>query len=262
MGFLDFFKKNTPNIDNSNQILGIGLSQIILSVDSAYPGDQGGGKVRLDPETMLFLKVAPGDLVMIEGSQKTVATIWRLLVEDWNQRKCRIDNFTRENAGIELGDKASIRKVTSAVTAKSVVLAPPADLPKKIPIANNPHVVNGLIDFPVTLNDSVPIMLGLPFLQPQIVAFKVVEIEPEDAVIITKNTKITFSDQPIPNSENIPNPDNDGIHDSDNIDLSQPEQNQNVDNFSEDPLKIIKVRYAKGEISKADYDEMELVLKK
>ena len=87
--------------------------------------------------------------------------------------------------------------------AKRVVLAPPEDLPKKIPIANNPHVVNGLIDFPVAKNDSVPIMLGLPFIQPQIVAFKVVEIEPDEAVIITKNTSIEFSDKPAAGFEGI-----------------------------------------------------------
>jgi transitional endoplasmic reticulum ATPase len=89
------------------------------------------------------------------------------------------------------------------VEAKRVVLAPPEDLPKKIPIANNPHVVNGLIDFPIAKNDSVPIMLGLPFIQPQIVAFKVVEIEPEEAVIITKNTTIEFSDKPAAGFEGI-----------------------------------------------------------
>jgi len=60
-----------------------------------------------------------------------------------------------------------------------------------------------LIDFPIAKNDSVPIMLGLPFIQPQIVAFKVVEIEPEEAVIITKNTSIEFSDKPAAGFEGI-----------------------------------------------------------
>jgi transitional endoplasmic reticulum ATPase len=46
-------------------------------------------------------------------------------------------------------------------------------------------------------------MLGLPFIQPQIVAFKVVEIEPEEAVIITKNTSIEFSDKPAAGFEGI-----------------------------------------------------------
>jgi transitional endoplasmic reticulum ATPase len=179
------------------------MPEVQLRVDSAYPGDQGGGKARLDPETMLLLKISPGDLVAIEGKRRTVAKVWRALVEDWNQRKIRIDNFTRLNAGVSIGDAVRVVKIAEEVEAKRVVLAPPEDLPKKIPIANNPHVVNGLIDFPVTKNDSVPIMLGLPFIQPQIVAFKVVEIEPEEAVIITKNTSVEFSDKPAAGFEGI-----------------------------------------------------------
>ena len=179
------------------------MPEVQLRVDSAYPGDQGGGKARLDPETMLLLKISPGDLVAIEGKRRTVAKVWRALVEDWNQRKIRIDNFTRLNSGISIGDTVKVAKISEEVEAKRVVLAPPEDLPKKIPIANNPHVVNGLIDFPIAKNDSIPIMLGLPFIQPQIVAFKVVEIEPEEAVIITKNTAIEFSDKPAAGFEGI-----------------------------------------------------------
>jgi transitional endoplasmic reticulum ATPase len=132
-----------------------------------------------------------------------VAKVWRSLVEDWNQRKIRIDNFTRINAGVSIGDAVKISTLSEEIEAKRVVLAPPEDLPKKIPIANNPHVINGLLDFPVVKNDSIPIMLGLPFIQPQIVAFKVVEIEPEEAVIITKNTTVEFSDKPAAGFEGV-----------------------------------------------------------
>jgi transitional endoplasmic reticulum ATPase len=179
------------------------MPEVQLRVDSAYPGDQGGGKARLDPETMLLLKISPGDLVVIEGKRRTVAKVWRALVEDWNQRKIRIDNFTRINAGVSIGDTVKVSTLTEEIEAKRVVLAPPEDMPKKIPIANNPHVLNGLIDFPVVKNDSIPIMLGLPFIQPQIVAFKVVEIEPEEAVIITKNTSVEFSDKPAAGFEGV-----------------------------------------------------------
>jgi transitional endoplasmic reticulum ATPase len=132
-----------------------------------------------------------------------VAKVWRALVEDWNQRKIRVDNFTRQNAGVSIGDNVKVVRIADEIEAKRVVLAPPEDLPKKIPIANNPHVVNGLIDFPVVKNDTIPIMLGLPFIQPQIVGFKVVEVEPEEAVIITKNTAIEFSDKPAAGFEGI-----------------------------------------------------------
>ncbi len=179
------------------------MPEVQLKVDSAYPGDQGGGKARLDPETMLLLKISPGDLVVIEGKRRTVAKVWRSLVEDWNQRKIRIDNFTRLNAGVSIGDAVKVSTLSEEIEVKRVVLAPPEDLPKKMPIANNPHVINGLLDFPVVKNDSIPIMLGMPFVQPQIVAFKVVEIEPEEAVIITKNTSVEFSDKPAAGFEGL-----------------------------------------------------------
>ena len=179
------------------------MPEVQLRVDSAYPGDQGGGKARLDPETMLLLKISPGDLVAIEGKRRTVAKVWRSLVEDWNQKKIRIDNFTRMNAGVSIGDTVRVVKITEEIEAKKVVLAPPEDLPKKIPIANNPHVVNGLIDFPIAKNDMVPVVLGLPFIQPQVVGFKVMELEPEEAVIITKNTAIEFSDKPAAGVEGV-----------------------------------------------------------
>ncbi|NMB78794.1 MAG: CDC48 family AAA ATPase [Methanomicrobiales archaeon] len=169
--------------------------EIQLKVDSAYPGDQGGGKARLDPETMLFLKISPGDLVQIEGKRKTVAKVWRSLVEDWNQQKARIDNFTRTNAGVGLGDKVTVRKITTEIEAKRVVLAPPEGLPKNVNLAGNPNFSRMLIDFPVTKNDLIPVPLGMPFVHSPIVGFKVVELEPEEAVIITKDTQVDFSEK-------------------------------------------------------------------
>ena len=177
--------------------------ELQLKVDSAYPGDQGGGKARLDPETMLFLKISPGDLVMIEGKKKTVAKVWRSLVEDWNQQKARIDNFTRTNAGVGLGDKITIRKVASEIEAKRVVLAPPEGLPKNVNLSGNPNFSRVLIDFPVSKNDLIPVPMGMPFVHSPIVGFKVVELEPEEAVIITKDTQIDFSDKPESGFEGI-----------------------------------------------------------
>jgi len=179
------------------------MPELHLKVDSAYPGDQGGGKARLDPETMLFLKISPGDIVVVEGKRRTVAKVWRSLVEDWNQNKIRIDNFTRMNAGVSIGDTVKISRVQDEIEAKTVVLAPPEDLPRNVPINITPHIVNALIDFPVLKNDLVPLSSGLPFLQTQFVPFKVVEIEPEQAVIITKITHIEFSEKPAAGVEGV-----------------------------------------------------------
>lgn len=167
------------------------MPPVQLQIDSAYPIDQGLGKARLDPETMLSLKVSPGDIVAIEGSRRTMVTIWRSLVEDWNQNKIRIDNFTRHNAGVGIGDTVKVLNITDEVEAKRIVLAPLKGSPDLMP-----NVVAELIDFPIVKNDIVPISITDPFNQPQIVAFEIVEIEPEEAVVTTKNTLVELLEMP------------------------------------------------------------------
>ena len=178
------------------------MPEIYLKVDSAYPEDQGAGKVRLDPDTMLQLRLSPGNIVVLEGKRRTVAKVWRSMVSDWHQGKVRVDNFTRANAGVSIGDRVRIQPVEDEIEAKKVVLAPPEDMPRQIPI-NYQGAANRLIDFPVVKNDSVPIHAGLPFMQPQLVAFKAVVVEPEQAVIITRNTQVEFSDKPAAGFEGL-----------------------------------------------------------
>ena len=174
-----------------------------LRVDSAYPGDQGGGKARLDPETMLQLRLSPGDIIRISGRDTTVAKVWRAQLADWNQQKVRIDNFTRMNANVSIGDTVKITRVEDTMAAGTVVLAPPEDLPKNIPMADSSVILQNLIDFPVSMGDSVPIPIGMPFVQPQMVAYKVIELDPPEAVIITQQTEIIISDKPISGFEGI-----------------------------------------------------------
>jgi transitional endoplasmic reticulum ATPase len=150
---------------------------------------------------MLQLRLSPGNIVYLEGKRRTVAKVWRLMVSDWHQGKVRVDNFTRANAGVSIGDRVKVTPVEEEVEAKRVILAPPEDA-RQIPI-NLPAVKNRLIDFPIAKNDLVPIPAGLPFMQSQLVPFKAVGVEPENAVIITKNTQVEFSDKPAAGFEGL-----------------------------------------------------------
>ncbi|HXW98862.1 MAG TPA: AAA family ATPase, partial [Methanomicrobiales archaeon] len=179
------------------------MPDVSLKVDVAYPDDLGTGKVRLDPNTMLLLRLNPGQIVYLEGKRRTVAKVWRLAKEDWNYGKLRVDNFTRANAGgVAIGDRVKVTPVEEQVEAKRVVLAPPEDMPRQIPI-NYQGVANRLIDFPVVKNDVVPVPIGHPFMQAQLVAFKAVAVEPENAVIITKETQVEFSEKPAAGFEGL-----------------------------------------------------------
>jgi len=177
--------------------------ELYLKVDSAYPGDQGGGKARLDPETMNQMRLSPGDIIRISGRSTTVAKVWRAQLADWNQQKIRVDNFTRMNANVSIGDTVKITRVEETISAATVVLAPPEDLPKNVPMADPSSILHNLIDFPVVLGDSVPMSIGMPFLQPQMVAYKVIELDPPEAVIITQRTEVIISDSPISGFEGI-----------------------------------------------------------
>lgn len=263
MGFFDFLKGVTSEDTDRNNYLST-LKKISSNVDSEYVGDNCGGKIRLDPETMLALKVNPGDFVIIEGKRQTIATIWRLLVEDWNQHKVRIDRFTRFNAGVQIGENINISRVLKNVEATKVVLELSGEfLPhlKKSPES----LTNTFNHFPFMKNDLIPIVLTFLPPEQQIVTIRIIEMEPENANYITKETVIEITDHLIPDSENIPSL---ILNENDYMDipnLPQPEEIQNIqnsDNFNEDPLKIIKIRYAKGEISKVEYEEMEQVIKK
>jgi len=163
------------------------MQQVELFVDSAYPGDQGAGKARLDPETMMALKISPGDLVSISGKRKTVATVWRSLVEDWNQKKVRIDAFIRKNAECSVGDKIKISPIED-IEAKKVQFTTPAP-GEIIQLQNISTIENKLIDFPIKNNDIVPIILS-----DKIKEIKIIKTIPEDANIITKNTDLVFDD--------------------------------------------------------------------
>ena len=261
MGFFDFLK--TSEKDDYNNYLST-LRKIPLTVDSEYPEDNYLGKIRLDPETMINLKVSPGDLVVIEGKRQTIATIWRLHREDWNQHKVRIDGFTRFNAGVIIGERVNISRVFKAVQASRVVIEVskefPLDLKKESTFLFNSNASFAFMKF-----DIIPIHLTFHPPEQQIISIRVIEMEPENANNITNKTEILISDDQIPDSENFPFL---NFNENDYIeitDLPQPEQIQNIqnsDNFNEDPLKIIKIRYAKGEISKAEYEDLEQAFKK
>ena len=103
------------------------MEEIQLKVEKAYPIDLGRGIIRLDPTTLLKLQLSPGDIVEIRGKKKTTAKVWRADRQDWDQGLVRIDNFIRQNAGVSIGEKVTIKKV-EAPEAKKLVLALPESM--------------------------------------------------------------------------------------------------------------------------------------
>ena len=174
------------------------MEEVALKVDSAYPSDLGLGKARIDQTTMQYLSLSPGDLVLIAGKEnETIAKVWRLKPDDWEQQKIRVDGFTRANANLSISDTVQVSHLKNPVVATQITLALPEEIPDQYISSFIETSKHHLTDFPVSLNDTIPIPFSSPFFPTQHIQAQAIGIVPEDAHIIGKNTEILLSEKPI-----------------------------------------------------------------
>lgn len=177
--------------------------EIMLKVNQAYPSDSGRGIARLDPDAMMKLQISPGDVVELEGKRKTVAKVWRSPKRDWGKSIIRIDHFTRENAGVGVGDIVKVRKADYE-PARLVILAPTKKIEMRVyGIDPGEYLKHQFLKRPLVEGDFVP-LVGSPAItgfgkygqQNQAVVFVAVKTEPKGVVIIDETTKVVFREHP------------------------------------------------------------------
>jgi transitional endoplasmic reticulum ATPase len=176
------------------------MNEVQLEVAKAYPNDSGRGIARLDPDTLLHLKLSPGDIIEIEGAESTVAKVWRADRQDWNSDTVRIDGFTRQNADVGIGERVTIRKATTE-PAETLVLAPPEDASVQFGSDAAGMVKRQILKRPVVSRDIVPVMSSTnhPFMRSpgQAIPLIAVESEPEGTVLVTEETDVELREEPI-----------------------------------------------------------------
>ncbi|MDK2795425.1 MAG: transitional endoplasmic reticulum ATPase [Archaeoglobaceae archaeon] len=184
--------------------------EVMLKVNQAYPSDSGRGIARLDPDAMMKLQISPGDVVELEGKRKTVAKVWGSPKRDWGKGIIRIDHFTRENAGVGVGDVIKVRKADYE-PARVVILAPVKKIEMRIyGIDPGEYLKHQFLKRPVVEGDFVP-LVGSPAItgfgkygqQNQAVVFVAVKTEPKGVVIIDETTKVVFREHPAKGFEKI-----------------------------------------------------------
>ena len=184
--------------------------ELTLKVNQAYPSDSGRGIARLDPDAMMKLQISPGDVIEIEGKRKTVAKVWRSPKRDWGKNIIRIDHFTRENAGIGVGDLVKIRKVNYSI-AKTVVLAPTKKIEMRIyGIDPGEYLKHQFLKRPLVEGDLLP-LIGSPAItgfgrygqQNQAVVFVALKTEPKGPVIMDESTRVIYRDHPVRGFEKV-----------------------------------------------------------
>ncbi|MCL4399596.1 CDC48 family AAA ATPase [Candidatus Parvarchaeota archaeon] len=190
---------------------------VTLKVAEAHQDDIGLNSVRMDTASMKQIGVRADDYVEIEGSRKTVARVDRAYPADINLKIIRMDGTTRKNAKAGIGENVIVRK--AEVTEADVVnLAPLSNTYIKGGEELIGRLLNGRAMIKgdmVTLgngargginslfgDDDIVNMFfqsGFPSFQFGFSEFRfiVTSTSPRGAVVITENTEINISNEPV-----------------------------------------------------------------
>ena len=187
--------------------------EIRLKVAEAIQEDINKGIVRIDTGFLKQIDVRPGSIVEITGERTTVGIADRALPGDMGLNMIRTDPLIRRNAKTSIGDIVTIKKA-DVKEAKSVTIAPARE---GILIKASADIFKqGLLGRPVMKGDMVSLggtqrrrqsMAGHPFFDEMFsmlnetamgfglgdLKFIVTACEPKQAVLITENTKVTYT---------------------------------------------------------------------
>ena len=158
-----------------------------LRVVDALQRDVGRGIARIDPKIVDELELTSGDVVQITGKRKTNALSWPAHQEDYGKGTIRIDGYLRNNAGVSIDDKVTIRKIDAKI-AERLTLAPTE--PLRI-VGGEEYLAQYLEGRVLSRGDYVPInIMGRK------IDLVVTNTAPNaEAVIITENTEILVGEQ-------------------------------------------------------------------
>ena len=169
-------------------------TEATLRVVEALQQDVSYGRARLDGQTRVELNLSPGDIIEIHGSKVTAAVVWRSHPGDEGKGIIHIDNLTRKNAGVSIGDKVTIKKA-EVKPAKQVTLAPAISQDQQIQFGEGIDALakRGLLKRPVVQNDIVVVPNIALF--GNALPFSIVMTNPKGIVLINEETQIKVNEE-------------------------------------------------------------------
>ncbi|MGP0061922.1 MAG: CDC48 family AAA ATPase [Beijerinckiaceae bacterium] len=154
-------------------------------VAEALPKDVGRGLARFDPKDMKMLGLRVGDVVEIIGKRRTVAKVMPAQVEQRGVSAVQIDGIVRANAGVGLGEQASVG-LAAANAARSLLLTPVEKSGRAPRDLDGRYLARLLTGLPVVGGDRIRVV---PFgTMPR--NFVLVKADPTGPVIVTADTHI------------------------------------------------------------------------
>ncbi|MFO7677145.1 MAG: CDC48 family AAA ATPase [Thermoplasmatota archaeon] len=169
--------------------------EIGLKVSEAFQQDIGYGRARIDHQARIDLDLSIGDIIEIEGSKKTAASVWRAHPSDEGKHIIRIDNLTRKNAGTGLGDRVTIRRA-EVKEAREVTLAPLMPEGQRIEFGMGIDAIirKNLLRRPIMKNDEITVP-GIAFFG-NALPFVITDTNPNGVVSINERTVLRVKEEP------------------------------------------------------------------
>jgi len=162
---------------------------IKLKVQEASEDFIGKNIVKLDILVKQKLNIISGDVVLIKGDNITAAQVWPEKNKQGDENIIRMDQYTRKNANVSIGDFISLKKIEPDV-AKEVVLTPLKEV----------NLLSENQDLIVKKN-----FLGRPFVQGNHVMlnifgsnylYEVTKTSPNKIVILSEETNLVINKKP------------------------------------------------------------------
>jgi transitional endoplasmic reticulum ATPase len=169
-------------------------TEATLRVVEALQQDVSYGRARLDGQTRVELNLSPGDIIEIKGHKTTAAVVWRSHPGDEGKGIIHIDNLTRKNAGVSIGDKVTIKKA-EVKPAKQVTLAPAISQDQQIQFGDGIDALakRGLLKRPVVQGDIVVVPNIALF--GNALPFSILATNPKGIVLINEETQIKVNEE-------------------------------------------------------------------
>ncbi len=170
------------------------VREVVLKVSEAFQQDVGYGRARIDHQTRMDLDLSIGDVIELEGTKVTAASVWRAHPSDEGKRLVRIDNLTRKNAGTGLGDRVKIRRA-EIKEARDIALAPLMPEGQRIEFGMGIDVIikKNMLRRPITKGDEI-IIPGIAFFG-NALPFVIVDTNPHGIVMLTERTALHVKEE-------------------------------------------------------------------
>ena len=163
------------------------MENITLRVTEAPQNVAGRGIAVVDPELVNRFGWRAGEVIEITGKKKAYALIWPGQMNDYGKGIIRIDGNLRNDAGVSLDDRVTVRRV-EARSAEKLTLYPTEPLRIE---GGEGYLVQLLVGRVVSKGSVIPLnIMG------RRVDLIVTSAQPQaDAVIIDGDTEIEFTDK-------------------------------------------------------------------